>query len=161
MSNITGVGLFLFIFVVSFYLSYPSLTHCRVARRNIKQGDDHHLNFPQWNVHKEKNSVVHSLLPKTLTHAILSNSHFSEKNIKYGTQANKHRSERTLFERLSMSLVWDEVGWVRTIPNFWDMMSLFSIWLKGWSEPIFLFDLREIRRWNDPITCLDGRMEVG
>lgn len=54
-----------------------------------------------------------------------------KKNIKYGTQANKHRSERTLFERLSMSLVWDEVGWVRTIPNFWDMMSLFSIWLKG------------------------------
>jgi hypothetical protein len=40
-------------------------------------------------------------------------------------------------------------------------MILFFVWLQGWNEHCFLFGLRYIMGWNDPIHCLDGGMKVG
>lgn len=53
------------------------------------------------------------------------------------------------------------MGWVRSIPVFWNGMILFFVWLQGWNEHCFLFGLRYIMGWNDPIHCLDGGMKVG
>ncbi len=53
------------------------------------------------------------------------------------------------------------MGWVGSIPVFGNGMIPFSVWLKGWNESYFLFGLKDMMGWNDPMPCLDGGMKVG
>ena len=65
----------------------------------------------------------------------------------------RDEAHRYFFHVFGLGMRWDGLG---SFLFFWDGMNLVSVWLEGWSEPYFLFILRDTMGRIDSIPCFDG-----